>query len=100
MMAKSFSPDEISTFKVCTKCNISKPLSCYYRNAIQPDGHEKVCIDCRNLRNNTYLPTPATEPETTPEKLVKKVVKKKDQKKTAEPSTESPKKKPAAKKTK
>jgi hypothetical protein len=52
-----YTEDELTTFQTCTKCNISKPLSFYYRLGTV---HEKVCKDCRNLRENTYTPEPAS----------------------------------------
>lgn len=44
--------------KICSKCNIPKPLSCFYRKKAYKDGYEYVCkacqqpqIDARNARN-------------------------------------------------
>ena len=42
------SPEELSTMRTCTKCNVEKPLSYYYRLG---EGYEKVCKDCRDRLN-------------------------------------------------
>jgi hypothetical protein len=61
MVAKPASPSELMTVKVCKKCGVSKPLSNFYRLAISPDGHERVCIDCRNDRESVITTSSKTK---------------------------------------
>lgn len=35
--------------KQCTKCRTTKPLTDFYKNRTQPDGHEGWCKDCKKV---------------------------------------------------
>ena len=40
--------------KKCTKCQIDKPLSEYYKRQENIDGHHNKCISCWKLRNKKW----------------------------------------------
>ena len=56
-MKQDYTEEELTTFKTCKTCSITKHLSEFLRNH---NGHEPWCKDCRNGRPNTYtgVPTP------------------------------------------
>ena len=36
--------------KPCNKCGIEKKLTAFHRSAVNPDGRQYTCKDCRSLR--------------------------------------------------
>jgi len=46
--SKPLTEYELTTTKKCRWCGKEKSLAQFYRRADYPDGHEKVCIACRN----------------------------------------------------
>lgn len=52
-----------TTHKICSSCNISKPLEHFSRQAQYRDGHRGQCKECRRLYQSNYavsLPGVAT----------------------------------------
>jgi hypothetical protein len=45
-------------FKICSKCEIEKPINEFsVRNDIQDGGYRKACISCENIRHSEYRKT-------------------------------------------
>jgi hypothetical protein len=44
----------VSTEKTCTTCNILKPITDYYKQSKQIDGHSNVCIECHKSYHLEY----------------------------------------------
>lgn len=40
--------------KICTKCNIEKPLSEFYKNKTKKDGLTSYCKDCKRIYNEDH----------------------------------------------
>ena len=43
--------------KVCSKCGTSKPISEFYRDKIQKDGHRNKCKECDKIDSTKYRHT-------------------------------------------
>lgn len=40
--------------KICTKCNLDKPLTEYYKDSQKSSGYRPDCKDCNKIRTSAY----------------------------------------------